>query len=190
MLHTLIPRLYQICAAITAAGRCDIAVHRIPILGFGTVPDTSGSVFLESSSTKLTNDLYPRLVICFNDTATKIGIRGSFMVPKNYVSAPKLAYRWACSATSGNVQWSADYRAIADGESFDPTTHQESVNSGAVAVPGTTFLEKETLISLTAGNFAIDDVVEFLASRDGSSGNDTAAAAVLLLGLWFEYADA
>lgn len=167
-----------------------MAAHRIPILGFATVPDASGSVFMEPSATKLTNDLYPRLVWCFNDTATKISLYGSFGVPKNFVSAPALVYRWATSVTTGNVQWSADYRAIADGESFDPTTHQESVNSGAVAVPGTAWLEKETTINLTAANLAADDLVEFLASRDGNSGNDTAAAALLLLGLFFQYQDA
>jgi hypothetical protein len=167
-----------------------VAVFRPPILGFGTVPDSSGSVFLEPSSIKLTNDLYPRLVWVFNDTATKISLYGAFPVPHNYVSAAALVLRWATLATTGNAQWDFDYRAIADAESFDPTTHQESVNSGAVAVPGTAKNEKETVISLTAANFAADDWVEFILSRDGASANDTAAAALVLLGAQFQYADA
>lgn len=166
-----------------------MASHRIPILGFGTTPDGSGSVFPEPSSIKLANDLYPRLVWVFNDTATKISLYGAFLVPKNYVSAPALVVRWATTATTGNVQWALDYRAIADGESFDPTTHQESVTSGAIAVPGTAKLEKETSINLTAANLAIDDWVEFILSRDGASGNDTAAAALMLIGASFGYAD-
>jgi hypothetical protein len=166
-----------------------VATHRIPILGIATVPDGSGSVFQEPSSIKLANDLYPSLIWVFNDTATKISLYGRFLVPKNYVSAPALVVRWFTTATTGNVQWDIDYRAIADAESFDPTTHQESVNSGAVAVPGTAKLEKETTINLTAANFAVDDWVEFILSRDGASGNDTAAAAVGLIGAGFQYAD-
>lgn len=167
-----------------------MATHRIPLLNFSTLPDTSGNVFFEPSSIKLTNDLYSRLVCIFNDTGTKLSLRGSFTVPKNYIGTAKCVVRWATSATSGNVQLAFDYRAIADTESFDPTTHQESVNSGAVAVPGTAWLEKETSIDLTAANLAVDDLVDFLISRSGESGNDTAAAAVMLLAAWFQFADA
>lgn len=162
----------------------------MPIYGL-LAPDTSGNAWWEPSSIALTNDLYAaRQVLRFKDTATKITAAGAFTIPKNYVGSAALVLRWAISAITGNVQLTGDYRAIADGESFDPTTHQESVNSGAVAVPGTTFLEKETSISLTSANFSVDDLVEILIGRDGSSGNDTAAADLLLLMAWLQYADA
>lgn len=165
-----------------------MATKRIPILGWATKPDASGSVFAEPSAIKLTNDLYNNMVWVFNDAGTKLSLSTRFMVPKDYVQTPKIVIAWATSVTSGTVQWDIDYRAIADTESFDPTTHQESVNSGTVTVAGTTFLEKVTSISLTSANLAADDVVDMLISRDTSA--DNAAAAALLIWAAFEYADA
>lgn len=157
---------------------------------YALAPDASGNCWWEPASIADSNDLFPtNQVLRFKDTGTKITAGMRYTIQKNYVGTAKLVLRWKISATSGNVQLTGDYRAIADGESGDPTTFQESVNSGAVAVPGTTLLEKETSITLTSGNFAVDDVVEILIGRDGSSGNDTAAADLLLLMASFEYAD-
>ena len=51
--------------------------------------------------------------------------------------------------------------------------------------------ERESLsISLTDGNFAIDDIVQFELFRDGVDSGDTLVGAVMLFGLYFEYADA
>ena len=69
-----------------------MATHRIPILGTGTVPDTSGDVFQEPYTIKATNDVWGRLVWIFNDTegagsptdGIRIGLEGGFTVGRCY----------------------------------------------------------------------------------------------------------
>jgi len=168
-----------------------MATHRIPILVVGTVPDASGNVFFEPFDVKATNDVWKRLVAIFNDTATRLGLRGGFTVPKNYVGSAKLVVVWTTSAITGDVEWDLDYRAVGgdDTESLDQAGTQESVNLNDTA-PSAAFERMETLITLTAGNFAVDDEVEFEFFRDGTDAGDTIAAAAILFNLLFEYADA
>lgn len=155
----------------------------------GLAPDTSGNCWWESSGIALTNDLYPtRQVLRFKDTSTLIYAYASFRVPQNYVGTAKFTYRYAVNATSGNASLKCNYKSVADGESFDPTTADETPAADTAAVPGTAFLEKERTISLTSANLVAGDVVEFAFGRDGA-GSDTVAADLLLLGLWFTYAD-
>jgi putative transposon-encoded protein len=167
-----------------------MATHRIPIFGFGTVPDDSGDAFFESYAVKATNKVWDRLVAIFNDTATRIGIHGGFTVPKNYVGTPKLAIVWTSTATSGDVEWDFDYRAVGgdDSESLDQAGTQESVNLNDTA-PTAAHRRLETLITLSA-NFAVDDEVEFTLFRDGTDGGDGMAAAAIVFAVMFEYADA
>ena len=168
-----------------------MATHRIPILGFSTVPDDSGDVFLEPYSIKATNDVWKRLVAIFNDTSTRIGLRGSFDVPKDYVGSPNVIVVWTATATSGDVEWDFDYRAVGgnDVESLDQTGTQESVNVNDTA-PSAIHERMEASLTLTAGNFAADDTVLFELFRDGVDAGDTMAAAAIVHGVLFEYADA
>lgn len=167
-----------------------MATHRLPILGWPTTPDNSGSVFLEPYTIKATNDVWGRLVAVFNDTATRIGLRGGFTVPKNYIGNAKLIVVWTTTATSGDVEWDFDYRAVGgdDSESLDQAGTQESVNLNDTA-PSAANERMETSITLTSGNFAVDDEVEFEVFRDGTDGGDTIAAAVMVFNLLFEYTD-
>lgn len=168
-----------------------MATHRIPILGWGSIPDTSGNVFFEPYDVKATNDVWDRLVLVFNDTATRIGIHGGFTVPKNYVGSSNLVIQWTTTATTGDVEWDFDYRAVGgnDLESLDQAGTQESVNSNDTA-PSAAHEKMEFSIALTAGNFAVDDEVEFTFFRDGTDAGDTIAAATIVFALLFEYADA
>lgn len=168
-----------------------MATFRIPIMGWAAMPDSSGSVFFEPQSIKGTNDPFPQLVAVFNDTATRIGLGGRFTVPKNYVGTAKVAIVWTSTATSGDVEWDFDYRAVGgdDAESLDQAGTQETVNLNDTA-PSAAWERMECLITLTAANFAVDDEVEFALFRDGTDGGDTIAAAVTLWQLMFEYADA
>jgi hypothetical protein len=50
-------------------------------------------------------------------------------------------------------------------------------------------LIKVTNISLTSGNLAAGDLVQWALARDGAE-SDTIAASVYVLGVYFEYADA
>ncbi len=166
-----------------------MATHRIPILS-AINPDTSGNVFLEPYAIKATNDVWSPLVVIFNDTATRIGLHGIFNVPKNYVGTAKLIIVWTSTATSGDVVWDCDYRAVTgnDTESLDQTGNQESVTVTDTA-PGAANRRMEVSITLTSGNFAADDTVTYTFFRDGTAA-DTIAAAVILFDLLFEYADA
>jgi len=167
-----------------------MATHRADIWGSATLPDTSGNTWFEPASiSQPTNDRYPQLVARFKDTATKDSIGGNFRVPKNFVSAPVIYVLWTTTATSGNAIWNFDYTAIAkSGESVDPSADQQALTV-TTAAPGTTQLTQESSMSATAGNFAVDDLVQFKLSRNGA-GSDTIAADLIVYGLVFEYADA
>ena len=170
-----------------------MATHRIALFGPATLPDTSGNVFLEPSSVKDANDLYPGLILIFNDTATRLLIRGRRRIPANYVGSARIKGRWWTTATTGNARWEFDYRAIADGESADPTTNQESVGQ-TQAAPGTARLYEEFDMALTSANIAVDDMLQFALVRDGAEAGpaDTIAAAlsVDLESVVLEYSDA
>jgi len=168
-----------------------MATHRIPILGWNTLPDTSGSVFFEPYPTKATNDRWDHGHWVFNDTATRLELYSLFNVPKNYVGTASIIVVWTSTATSGNVVLDFDYRAVAgnDTESLDQTTQDEQLTV-TDAAPGAANRRLETSMSVTSSNLVADDTVEFLIARDGASGSDTMAAAAQLVGLYFQYADA
>ena len=168
-----------------------MATHRIAILGSGTVPDNSGDVFFEPYDVKATNDAWRRLVAIFNDTATRIGLHGGFTVPRNYVGSPKIVVVWTTTATTGDVEWDLDYRAVGgdDSESLDQAGTQESVNVNDTA-PSAAHERMEASLALIAGNLAVDDEVEFELFRDGTDAGDTMAAAAIVFAVLFEYSDA
>jgi len=168
-----------------------MATKRIPILGWPTVPDASGDVFFEPYDIKATNDVWKRLVLIFNNTSTRDGIRGGFTVPKDYVGVPKIVVVWTSTATSSDVEWDFDYRAVGgnDTESLDQTGTQETVNINDTA-PSAIHERLEALLALTAANLAVDDEVEFELFRDGTDGGDLMAAAAIVFSLLFEYTDA
>lgn len=168
-----------------------MATYRLPILNWTIVPDTSGDCFLEPLTVKATNDAWSRFVVVFNDTATRIGFHGGFTIPKNYVGTANLIVVWTSTATSGDVEFDFDYRAVGgdNSESLDQSGTQESVNNNDTA-PGAAWRRMECSIDLTDGNFAVDDEVEFAFFRDGTDGGDTIAAAVTVFALFFEYSDA
>lgn len=163
-----------------------MAVFRKPILGFSTKPDSSGDVFPEPQSVKGSNDFFDELVYIFNDTSTKIGLYGSFEVPQNYVGGAKFVVAWDTTATSGDVEWDFDYRAVAAGESVDQATAQEALNQNDTA-GGSAHLLQVAELTATAGNFAAGDLVQFIIYRDGVDAGDTIAAAVRVHGLQFEW---
>ena len=167
-----------------------MTTFRMPILGWATLPDSSGSVFCEPQAIKATNDVFPQLVWIFNDTATRIGLGGRFTVPKNYVGTAKIVVVWSATATSGDVVWDCDYRAVGgnDTESLDQAGNQESVTVTDTA-PGAAHRRLEALMTLTSTNLAVDDEVEFTLFRDGAA-SDTMAAAAMVYAVLFEYADA
>lgn len=170
-----------------------MATHRLPILGWATKPDASGDVFFEPASVKGTNDFFDAMVLVFNDSGNDDECYGRFHVPQNYVGTAKLVIVWTTTATSGDVEFGFAYRAVGgnDSESLDQATAQESLLSGNNdTAPSATDERMEYSISLTSGNFAAGDTVQFIFSREGADAGDTIAAAVRIYDLFFEYADA
>jgi hypothetical protein len=172
-----------------------VATHRIPVLGWAARPDDTGECFFEPYDLLATNDVWDRLVGRFgsNNAAqptVRHGVHGGFTVPKNYVGSPALIVVWSSTLTSGNVVWDFEYRAVGgdDAESLDQAGTQESVTVTDGA-PSAAHERMEASLSLTAGNFAVDDMVQFYFARDGADGSDTLAGSALLFDLLFQYAD-
>lgn len=168
-----------------------MATHRMSILGPQTMPDGVGNVFPEPYPIKATNDVWGHNTWIFLDTSVRDRLYGVFKVPKTYIGSPKVVIIWSTTATTGNARWETDYRAVAAGESLDQSGTQESVGA-TEAAPGTAHFQKETSLSLTAGNLAVDDLVEYLIARDGAEAGpaDTIAAALAVHDVLFEWADA
>lgn len=167
-----------------------MATRIIPALGWPTLPDTSGNVFAEPASLKGTNDPFPALIWVFNDTSTRLGLRSRFFIPPDYVGTPVILVEWTATATSGNVVWDFDYRAVGgnDAESLDQSGVQEAVTV-TDAAPTAAWRKLEASMALTGANLAAGDEVQFELFRDGADGADTMAAAALLYGVRFSYSD-
>ena len=168
-----------------------MATHRINILGFGSVPDTSGNVYFEPYDVKASNDVWDTLVLIFDQGSTRDGLHGHFEVPQNYVGTANVVIVWTATATTNDVEWDFDYRAVGgnDSESLDQAGTQQSVNGNDVA-PSAIHERMEFSIALTDANFAIGDTVEFTLFRDGTDAGDTMSAAAIVFAVIFEYADA
>ena len=167
-----------------------MATQRIPILGFNTLPDTSGNVFFEPYTVKATNDFWKHGHFIFLDTATKDSLYGKFEIPANYVSSAKWYIVWTSTATTGNVVWEMAYRVVGgdDTTSLDQSTAVET-QSVTDAAPTATDRRLNPTITPTAGNFSAGQTCELRFSRDGTSGSDTMAASAQLVSLLFEYTD-
>jgi len=167
-----------------------MATHRIQILSFAALPDTSGNVYFEPHAVNFgSNDRYAGMVAVFKDTATRDKLGFRFRVPKNYVGAAKFIVGWAGTVTTGNVRWELDYTAVAtSAESLDPSADQEALGVTS-AVAGSARQSVEASMTATAGNFAADDHVMGVLARDGTDAADTMANGAYLFSLEFEYAD-
>jgi len=169
-----------------------MATHRIPILGFGTKPDSTGNCYLGSYDLLSTNQFWGHLVFVFDSTTVDHGLYGTFEVPQDYVGTAGLVIVWTTPATSGDVEWEFAYRPVGgnDTESLDQATALETKADENDTAPNVAHERMEYTISLTDGNFAAGDTVEFFLSRQGADAGDTIADDVMLFGLYFSYADA
>ncbi|MCC7045063.1 MAG: hypothetical protein IT183_14455 [Acidobacteria bacterium] len=172
-----------------------MATHRRSILGAATTPDTAGACWQEPYSILATNDVWGYLIWRFGSSnaaapTTRIGLRGNFNVPKNYVGSAKIIVVWTATGTSGDVAWDFDYRAVGgnDAESLDQAGTQESATVTDTA-PSAAHERMEAQITLTASNLAADDTVQFELFRDGTDAADTMAFSAIVHDVLFEYAD-
>lgn len=166
-----------------------MATHRLFIPAIAFLPNLGNSnVYPKPSSIDDSNDRFPHEILAFKDSGTRIGASAVFAVPKNYVGTPKAYVSWKSTATTGDVVWDVDTKAIADGESLDPSTDDDAQTVTATT-PGTARLRKDSSVTLT-GTYAPDDLVQISVYRDGAQGADTLAAEALFEGVFFEFADA
>ena len=172
-----------------------MATIRLPILGVQTIPDSSENVYIAPINSILTIGAATRppgaeLAIVMPDPgAADEGFYGKFSVPKDYVGSPVLVIRGILSGTVGatTLQFGFQKRALADNEAFDGDYDAE-VTAGATTSGWADEDVYEETISLTAGDFAVDDDVFFYLYRDG--GTDDWTGTFLCTGVFFEYSDA
>lgn len=152
--------------------------------------DTTGNCLWAPSAVFGTNNLVPGYVLQFKNNGAleiKSFVRG-VVIPSNYdgTTAVTIKIRWWSVATTGNVVWTASYRAIATAEGGDQATFQQAV-SATVAVSGTARTYSQASLTLTAGNIAAGDTLQIQIGRDKSSGSDTLADNALLDAAWLSY---
>jgi hypothetical protein len=155
---------------------------------------SSAGVSFESTALHFgANDRYPTAAVCFKDTSTREKVGFSFTVPKNYLNTPRLVLVSSTRATAGNrLRLEVDLTATAAGETLDPSADQASVSVNQPP-PATARLALVTTFTLTANNFAADDLVTGCIVRDGADGNpnaDDVAGDWFLFEAYFQYADA
>jgi len=166
-----------------------MATHKRSIIG-NAIPDASGDVYAAPYSAVFgaptAADLDP-MCFFFNDSGTKDAIRGSFVVPDNYVGSAKIKIHWSSSTTSNNVQWDFHYLTRSDGEDLGAaaTDNTDTVSASPPATGDELQIDE---ITLTEGDFAAGDEVFFALFRD--SVTDAHADTVGLIDALFEYADA
>jgi hypothetical protein len=174
-----------------------VATHRIPILGFATRPDDTGQCWFEPADLVFgSNDLARQFLLRLGlsnaaEPTVKHGIYGSFRVPKNYIGTPVVVCEWSATVITNSVVFDFDYNTVAgsNAETLDPAAWQQSVTV-TQAAPTTARFKRTATIALTAGNFAVDDIVQFFFGRDGVDAADNMAGAAWVAELTFEYADA
>lgn len=166
------------------------------MLGWKTVPDTSGNCWFEPYDVLATNDVWDYLVVRFGSSnaaqpTTRIGLRGSFDVPQNYVGTASIIVHWTATVITGDVVWDFDYRAIGgdDLESLDQAGTQEAVTVTDTA-PSAANERMTATLSLTSANLAAGDTVQFELFRDGVDVADTMAASAIVHEVIFQYNDA
>jgi hypothetical protein len=168
-----------------------MATHRLPITNFIN-PDDSGEVFLAPYSVFATNDQWKHLVIRMNDDDTnRVGFYGQFEVPQNYVDTASIVVVWTAQVTSNNAVFDFDYRAVGgnDTESLDQSGTQESVST-TDAAPSAVNERLEAELTVTDGNFAAGDTVEYFFALDGSDASCTISDVLQIFGLFFKFNDA
>jgi hypothetical protein len=111
-------------------------------------------------------------------------IYGSVPIPDDYTSGGVIRLAIAANATSGATRLQVGTKAVADGESLNPTLTDETAQD--ITVPGTAYLRKDVTFTLTE-TLADKDLLLVEIFHDGDHANDTLNADTLLFGAWLEY---
>lgn len=173
-----------------------MSTFRKPVLGFTTLPDAG--VFPDTIANQITEAATPSIgfQLCFvmADGGTDEGLFFSFKIPKNYVGTPKLVVTGVLDGAPGasdTLGFGFRKRATANNESADGTYDAEQVVSATIGSSGSGHSDEdlcELSITLTAGDYAVDDQVSGYVYIDASG--TTYAGNFLLTEVEFEYTDA
>lgn len=111
---------------------------------------------------------------------------GIVALPHTISATPnaKIILELAANATTGVTTMGVATKAVADGESLNPSslTAESDID---VTVPATAYLRKEVQFSLTE-TVAADDILIVRVRHNGTAGNDTLAVNTLLLAAYFQ----
>jgi hypothetical protein len=172
-----------------------MATWRLSILGNERLDSGVGYGLV---STQITAATSPSVgdVPCYvlNDGGADEGLKISFSIPKNFVSAPKLVIRGILDGTPGAsdvLGFGFRKRAVANNEAADGTFDAEQTSSATIGSGGSGHADEDALeqsITLTAGDYAVDDQVYGYVYIDASS--TTYTGNFLLTDVQFEFADA
>jgi hypothetical protein len=110
---------------------------------------------------------------------------GYVRVPSDYASGGVIRLALAANQTSANVtRMQLATKAVADGESLNPTLTDES--GVDVTMPTTAYQRKDVTFTLTE-TLAAGDLLIVEVFHDGDHANDTLTVSTLLWGAWLEY---
>lgn len=154
-------------------------------------PDLVANQITEAASPSI-GDL---IAYVLADGGSDEGVYVQFSVPKNYVGTPKLVIKGVLDGAVGGTDtlgFGFRKRAVADNESADGTFDAEQTVTSTIGATGGSSHADEDLyintITLTAGDFAVDDQVFGYLYIDASG--TTYTGNFLLTALEFEYTDA
>src|SRR3989304_2587753 len=142
-----------------------MATHRIDIIGAGVLPDSG--VFFDRIGNQITAAATPSvgdlLAMGMNDGGADEGFKGNFLIPKNYVGTPTLVVRGILDGAPGAADILATgfrKRAVANNEVADGTFDAEQIASATIGSNGSAHSDEDEVelsITLTAGDYAVDD---------------------------------
>jgi hypothetical protein len=153
-------------------------------------PDLVANQITEAASPSI-GDL---IAYVMADGGADEGVYVRFSIPKNYVGSPVLVVRGILDGTPGaseTLGFGFRKRAVANNESADGSFDAEQTASETIGSSGTNHADEdfyEETISLTAGDYAVDDEVFGYLYLDTSG--TTYGGSFLLTSLYLQYADA
>ncbi|MGE3175932.1 MAG: hypothetical protein AB7O32_00565 [Vicinamibacterales bacterium] len=171
-----------------------MATHRLPI----EISRADAGVPVDRVANQISAAAAPSVgeLLChvLADGGADEGVYGLFSVPKNYVGTPKLVVKGILDGSPGasdTLGFSVRKRAVANNEAADGAFDAEQTASATIGSSGLAYADEDLLemsVSLTAGDYAVDDQVFLYVAIDASG--TSFAGNVLLTALEFEYADA
>lgn len=173
-----------------------MATHRIPIMGPNTVPDTTGTVFVDNVGNQITatNEVGNQNCLVVTDHSADNGFYGDFGTPQNYASAPKIVVSGIFDGAPGageDLGFTFQGLTLAVNEAADQAYGTEdTVQDTDIGSTGTNYSDEDYFeFSITLSNLtpvAGERIFYFFARDDAST---TYTGRLLILGLEFEYSD-